>query len=161
TVDVFGVTGGNPSQQLAGARIDGIESGTRGGIDVVAVDEGLRADFERACPVVPGRCLGISGHCVISLLLRGAQKTSKARGRAGAYDLTCLTPDIAEPVRQLAGEVVRLARPKDTCCTTYCELDATSNHHATFFATMNDHLITCAGSRSITLVQDGELPAGA
>ena len=64
-------------------------------------------------------------------------------------------------MRQLAGEVIRLARPKNTCCTTHRELDATSHHHATLFPTMDDHLIAGAAPSSITLMQDGELPAGA
>src|SRR5262249_12146782 len=52
-VDVLSVTGGNTCEQLARAGVDGIESRTRGGLNVVAVDEGLRADIESASALVP------------------------------------------------------------------------------------------------------------
>jgi len=44
-VDVLLVAGGNPRQQFAGGGIYGVEGGTRSGVEVTPVDEGLSAEL--------------------------------------------------------------------------------------------------------------------
>src|SRR6185437_12163851 len=97
---------------------------------------------------------------MISLVTAVRGRRSEARWRAGADDLTGLAPRIAKAVRELAGEVVRFAGAKDPGRSAYRELNAPANHHAAFLATVDDHLITRAGSGGIALVQDRELAAG-
>src|SRR5262249_48218105 len=84
---------------------------------------------------------------------------SETRGRAGADDLTRLTPDISEPVWKLTCEVVCFPGTEDARSSSNRELHATTYHHTTFLAPMDDHLVTGASSRSITLMQDGKLPS--
>src|SRR5262249_54994745 len=52
-VDVLGVTRSHPSKQFARARIDGIKRRARGRIDVVAADEGPRAELETPGALMP------------------------------------------------------------------------------------------------------------
>src|SRR6185369_671948 len=73
--------------------------------------------------------------------------TSKTGGRAGADDLTRLAAHILEPVRQVAGEVIRLPRRKHARDPGERQLDATLHHDAALLAPMRKHFVAGLGPR--------------
>src|SRR5580704_19144424 len=91
----------------------------------------------------------------------GGLDPSEGRRSAGADDLTRLASDIAEAMRQLAGEIVSLPGTEHARGAADGELDAPADHDPGFLAAMCQHLLLRGGSRRVALVQQRQLPSGA
>src|SRR5215469_497329 len=85
----------------------------------------------------------------------------QGRGGTGADDLTRLTSDVAEAVRELAGEIIGLSGPEHARDAAYGELDASTDHHARLLAAARQHVLGGRGPGRVALVQHRQLTCGA
>src|SRR6516164_1738755 len=86
-------------------------------------------------------------------LIVSAASLSEGRRGAGTDDLTRLASDVAEAVRELAGEIIGLAGPEHARGAAHGELDAPADHHPRLFTATCEHLLTGGGPRRVALMQ--------
>src|SRR5215472_17601069 len=106
-------------------------------------------------------CSARARSCQETALTGAFMLTSKRRRGAGADDLTCLTPDVAEAVWELTGKIISLAGSEQACCTTDRKLYLAADDDARLLASVRQHLLAGCGAGCIALVQERQLPAAA
>src|SRR5579863_2710587 len=109
----------------------------------------------RNCRVRARSCQGmLLGFAFMTAAL---YRKSKRRGGAGTDDLTRLASDIAEAMRQLAGEIISLAGTKYARGAADGQFDPPPDHDACLLAPVRQHLLAGRGTGGVALMQHGEL----
>src|SRR5262249_26966154 len=107
--------------------------------------------IERAGTLLPRERFGFCVH--------SGREPSESRGGTGTNDLTGLASHVAEPVRQLTGEIVSLTGAENARRTAHGQLNATADHDATFLAAVREHLLPGRRAGRVALVQQRQLPS--
>src|SRR6516164_3953371 len=90
-------------------------------------------------------------------LIVSAASLSEGRWGTGTDDLTRLASDVAEAVRELAGEIIGLSGPEHARDAAHGELDASADHHARLLAAVRQHVFGGRGPGRVALVQHRQL----
>src|SRR5688572_19706599 len=93
-------------------------------------------------------------------MLGCADMMSSERGRGGGGDdLTHLAPDVAEPMRRRAGEIVGITRFEHARLPAHGELDLAAHDDAALFAAMGQHVLAGGSAGLVALGRHRALAA--